>query len=155
MPPHTLVGGAQTTLTATASARADRRDWPSEAWGPRDKTRTPPLGALDRRTGGTEAVSTGPKCLIPLNGISGKGVKQLHTSVGTMWCSCSCPADSTPICMGCVTVKALQPVRDDCVGGLALAGGFINTFVFYMPSFFICHVPSLVASPPEQVSTVW
>lgn len=26
MTPHTLVGGAQTTLTATASARADRRD---------------------------------------------------------------------------------------------------------------------------------
>ena len=23
------------------------------------------------------------------------------------------------------------------------------------PSFFICHVPSLVATPPEQVSTVW
>ena len=33
MAPHTLVGGAQTTLTATASARADRRDCPSEAWG--------------------------------------------------------------------------------------------------------------------------
>ena len=57
MTPHTLVGGAQTTLTATASARADRRDWPSEAWGPRDKTHTPPLGALDRgRAGATGAV---------------------------------------------------------------------------------------------------
>ena len=32
MTPHTLVGGDQTTLTATASARADRRDLPSEAW---------------------------------------------------------------------------------------------------------------------------
>ena len=42
----TLVGGAQTTLTATASARADRRDCPSEAWGPRGKTHTPPLDAL-------------------------------------------------------------------------------------------------------------
>jgi hypothetical protein len=34
MTPRTLVGGAQTTLTATASARADRQDWPSEVWGP-------------------------------------------------------------------------------------------------------------------------
>ena len=53
MTPHTLFGGAQTTLTATASARADRRDWPSEAWEPRDKTHTPPLGALGRRAGAT------------------------------------------------------------------------------------------------------
>ena len=64
MTPHTLVGGAQTTLTATASARADRRDWPSEAWGPRDKTHTPPLGALDRRAGATGAVGTAPKFLL-------------------------------------------------------------------------------------------
>ena len=64
MTPHTLVGGAQTTLTATASARADRRDWPSETCGPRDKTHTPPLGALDRRVGATGAVGTGPKWLV-------------------------------------------------------------------------------------------
>ena len=51
MTPHTLVGGAQTTLTARASARAHLRDYPSEAWEPRDKTHTPPLGAFDRRTG--------------------------------------------------------------------------------------------------------
>jgi hypothetical protein len=68
MTPHTLVGGAQIALTATASARADRRDWPSEAWGPRgsgDKTHTPPLGALDRRAGATGAVGMGPKWLVP------------------------------------------------------------------------------------------
>ena len=35
MTPHTLVGGAHPTLTAIASARAGRRDYPSEAWGPR------------------------------------------------------------------------------------------------------------------------
>ena len=66
MTPHTLVGGAQTTLTATASARADRRDWPSEAWGPRGKTHTPPQDALDRRAGATGAVGTAPKWLVPL-----------------------------------------------------------------------------------------
>ena len=67
MTPHTLVGGAQTTLTATASARADRRDCPSEAWGPRGKTHTPPLDVLDRHAGGTGAVGiTAPKWLVTL-----------------------------------------------------------------------------------------
>ena len=61
MTPHTIVGGAQTTLTETASARTDRRDCPSEAWGPRGKSHTPPLGALDRHTGATGAVGTAPK----------------------------------------------------------------------------------------------
>ena len=64
MTPHTLVGGAQINLTATASARADRRDWPSAAWGPRDKTHTPPLGALDRRTGATGAVGMAHNILV-------------------------------------------------------------------------------------------
>ena len=36
MTPHTLVGGAQTTLTATARERADHRDWPNEAWSAGD-----------------------------------------------------------------------------------------------------------------------
>jgi hypothetical protein len=61
--PHMLVGGAQTTLTATASARADRRDCPSEAWRPRGKTHTPPLDSLDRRAGATGAVGMGPNWL--------------------------------------------------------------------------------------------
>jgi hypothetical protein len=61
MTSHTLVGGAQTTLTATASARADRRDCPSEAWGPRGKTHTPPPGALDRHAGATGAVTVRPR----------------------------------------------------------------------------------------------
>jgi hypothetical protein len=65
MTPHTLVGGAQTTLTATASARADRRDCPSEAWGPRGKTHAPPLGALDRRVGATGAGRYGPEMAVP------------------------------------------------------------------------------------------
>jgi hypothetical protein len=64
MTPHTLVYGAQTTLTATASARADHRDWPSEAWGPRDKTHTSPLGVLDRRAEGTGAVGMARKRLV-------------------------------------------------------------------------------------------
>jgi hypothetical protein len=42
---HTLVGGAQTTLTVRASARVDRRDCPSEAWGPQDLS--PGLDQLD------------------------------------------------------------------------------------------------------------
>ena len=33
---HTLVGGAPTTLTATASARAGRQDCPSEVLRPGD-----------------------------------------------------------------------------------------------------------------------
>ena len=76
MTPHTLVGGAQTTLiTATASARADRRDCPSEAWGPRGKTHPPPLDALDRRAGGAGAVGTAPKRLVPSDGTRvGKGL---------------------------------------------------------------------------------
>ena len=40
----------------------------SEAWGPRDKTHTPPLGALGRCTGGAGAVGTGPKRLVPSDG---------------------------------------------------------------------------------------
>ena len=44
MTPHTLVGGAQTTLTARprASVRADRRNDPREAWGPRGDTHSRP-----------------------------------------------------------------------------------------------------------------
>ena len=76
MTTHTLVGGAQTTLTAAASARADHRDWPSETCGPRDKTHTPPLGASDRRAGATGAVGTGPKWLDTLKVSSvGKGLR--------------------------------------------------------------------------------
>ena len=75
MTPHTLVGGTQTTLTATASARADRRDWPSEAWGPRDQTHTPPLGALDRRAGATGAVGTAEVASLLGEDQCGKGVK--------------------------------------------------------------------------------
>ena len=75
-----LVGGAQTTLTATASARADRRDWPSEAWGPRDnrdKTHTPPLGALGRRAGGTGAVGMGRNILVASEATrAGKGLNE-------------------------------------------------------------------------------
>ena len=75
MTPHTLVGGAQTTLTATASARADRRDWPSEAWGPRGETHIPPLGALDRRAVATGAVGMAHKRLVILKVTSvGKGL---------------------------------------------------------------------------------
>ena len=73
--PHTLVDGAQTILTAMASARADRRDWPSEAWGPRDKIHTPPLGALDRRAGATGAVGMARKRLVTSEVTSaGKGL---------------------------------------------------------------------------------
>ena len=64
---HTLVGGAQTALTAMASKRADRRDCPHEGWGPRDNTHTPLLGALDRRAGGTGAVGMGRKRLVTLD----------------------------------------------------------------------------------------
>ena len=42
MTPHTLVGGAQTTLTARASVRADRRNDPREAWGARGDTQSRP-----------------------------------------------------------------------------------------------------------------
>ena len=55
---HTLVGGAQTTLTARASVRADRRNDPREAWGPRGDTQSRPPGALDRCAGVTGAVGT-------------------------------------------------------------------------------------------------
>ena len=58
MAPHTLVGGAQTTLTARASVRADRRNDPREAWGPRGDTQSRPPGALDRCAGVTGAVGT-------------------------------------------------------------------------------------------------
>ena len=53
MTPHTLVGGAQTTLTARASVRADRRNDPREAWGPRGDTQSRPPEALDRCAGVT------------------------------------------------------------------------------------------------------
>ena len=79
MTPHTLVCGAQTTLTATASARGGRRDCPSEAWGPRDKTYTPPLDALDRRAGATGAVGMGRNILYSLEEYRvGKGL--IHIS---------------------------------------------------------------------------
>jgi hypothetical protein len=82
MTPHTLVGGAQTTLSATASARTDRRDWPSEAWGPRDKTHTPPLSTLDRRAGGTGAVGIAHNILVVLKTTSvGKGLNVKVTRV--------------------------------------------------------------------------
>ena len=53
MPPHTLVGGAQTTLTARASVRADRRKLETtykgglRPWGPRGDTQSRPPEALD------------------------------------------------------------------------------------------------------------
>ena len=62
MTPHTIVGGrgAQTTLTARASVRlrADRRNDPREALGPRGDTQSRPPGALDRCAGVTGAVRT-------------------------------------------------------------------------------------------------
>jgi hypothetical protein len=67
MTPHTLVGGAQTTLTATASARAGRRDCPSEALGPRDKTHTPPLARrFGPARGGHRGRRYGPKVPDPI-----------------------------------------------------------------------------------------
>ena len=56
--PHTLVGGAQTTLTARASVRADRRNDPREALGPRGDTQSRPPEALDLCVGVTGAVGT-------------------------------------------------------------------------------------------------
>ena len=56
--PHTLVGGAQTTLTARASVRADRRNDPREALGPRGDTQSRASEALDRCGGVTGAVRT-------------------------------------------------------------------------------------------------
>jgi hypothetical protein len=56
--PHTLVGGAQTTLTARASVRVDRRNDPSEAWRPQGDTQSRPPEALDRCAGVTGAVGT-------------------------------------------------------------------------------------------------
>jgi hypothetical protein len=58
MTPHTLIGGAQTTLTARASVRADRRNDPSEAWKPRGDTQPRPPEAFDRCTGVTGGVGT-------------------------------------------------------------------------------------------------
>jgi hypothetical protein len=58
MTPHTLVGGAQATLSSRASVRADRRDDPREALGPRGDTQSRPPGALDRCAGVTGAVGT-------------------------------------------------------------------------------------------------
>ena len=55
---HTLVGGAQTTLTARASVRADRRNDPREALGPRGDTQSRPPGVLDRCAGVTGAFRT-------------------------------------------------------------------------------------------------
>jgi hypothetical protein len=71
---HTLVGGAQTTLSRQRPARArivETADWPL-ANAKRDvdleinKTHTPPLGALDHRggAGATGAVGTAPKWLV-------------------------------------------------------------------------------------------
>ena len=75
--PHTLVGGAQTTLTATASARADRGDCPSEAWGPRGKTHAPPRGHFGAAGGGNKGRRYGPKVADPpKGGRGGKGVKE-------------------------------------------------------------------------------
>ena len=75
MTPHTLVGGAQTTLTATASARADRRDWPSEAWGPRGKTHTPPLaGRFGPVRGGHRGHPCGLEVAGTLEGYQGKKI---------------------------------------------------------------------------------
>ena len=56
--PHTLVGGAQTTLTARASVRADRQNDLREAWGPQGDTQSRPPEALDRCTGVTGPVGT-------------------------------------------------------------------------------------------------
>ena len=58
MTPHTLVGGAQATLMARASVRADRRNDPRAAWGFRADTHSRLLGALDRCAGVTGAVGT-------------------------------------------------------------------------------------------------
>ena len=78
MTPHTLVGGAQTTLTATASARADRRDCRSEAWGPRGKPIPRPCTlCLDRLAGGHRGRPYGPKVAGLLQeDQGGKGVKR-------------------------------------------------------------------------------
>ena len=57
MTPHTLVGGVQTTLTARASARADRRNNPREAWRPRGDTQPRPQEAFDRCTGASQGPS--------------------------------------------------------------------------------------------------
>ena len=64
MTPHTLVGGAQTTLTARASVvarRADRRNDPREALGPRGNTQSRPPEALDRCAGGHRGRRDGPQ----------------------------------------------------------------------------------------------
>jgi hypothetical protein len=61
MTPHTLVGGAQTTLTARASVRADRRNDPREAWRPRGDTQSRPPEAFDRRAGGHRGRRHGPE----------------------------------------------------------------------------------------------
>jgi hypothetical protein len=82
MTPHTLVGGAQTTLSSSRQrpARAGVVETAqvrlSEAWEPRHKTHTPPLDALDRRAGGTGAIGMGRN--IPLYSLKeyrvGKGL---------------------------------------------------------------------------------
>ena len=82
MTPHTLVGGAQTTLTARASVQADHRNDPREAWGPRaGDTQSRPPEALDRCTRVSGAVGTARNtrhhswsCI---HDYGGKGVKHL------------------------------------------------------------------------------
>jgi hypothetical protein len=61
MTPHTLIDGAQTTLTARPSGRADRRNDPREAWRPKGDTEPRPPEAFDRCTGVTRAVRDDPQ----------------------------------------------------------------------------------------------
>jgi hypothetical protein len=94
-------------------ARGSSRLPTSEAWGPRDKTHTPPLGALDRRAGATGAIGMGPKWLIVSETIkAGKGLSKgsrlprgpcacalrllLHVAVAA-WIQYSIPAGFAPL----------------------------------------------------------
>jgi hypothetical protein len=64
-------------------ARADRRNCPSEAWGPREETHTPLLDALDWRAGATGAVRMTSKWRRSLYGESVTGLgKGLNSGVG-------------------------------------------------------------------------
>ena len=63
--PHTLVGGAQTTLTARASVRADRRNDPREAWGPRGDTQSRPARGFGPVRGGHRGRRDGPQYEAP------------------------------------------------------------------------------------------
>jgi hypothetical protein len=60
MTPHTLVGGAQTTLTARASVRADRRNDPREARGPVEGAPSPDPQGLWTGERGTHGPSVRP-----------------------------------------------------------------------------------------------